>query len=190
MAFAVSAVVLFGAQPASAKTTSVAKTAVTRTTKGVRSVHSKPSTGGKRTGTTRTKAQPAVVVLPSEAPADTANAALVERAKQLVGSRYVRGGTNPRTGFDCSGFVHYLLGDKAKSLPRTTGGMYQSIAKTSELHPGDVVFFGRGSVRHVGIYAGNGQVVHASTPRTGVRVDSLPVLARALGYLGSGDVAS
>ncbi len=178
-ALAASVIAFPGANKASASQAGTGKTVSTRTTKGVRNTTSKRTKAVVAPKKVRT-----VVALPPEAPADTTHVALAEKAKQLVGSRYVRGGSTPRSGFDCSGFVRYILGDKAASLPRTSGGLYQSLTKTNELHPGDVVFFGRTRVQHVGIYTGNGEIIHASTPRSGVRSDSLPVLARQLGFMG------
>lgn len=127
--------------------------------------------------------------LPQEVAGDSSTDEIVAKAKGFVGSRYRYGGTNPKTGFDCTGFVRYVYGDRAGALPRSSAAMYRSITKTGELRPGDIVFFGRrGYVRHAAIYIGDGKVVHASTPRTGVRVDSVATLSRALGWAGAGRI--
>lgn len=141
--------------------------------------------------TAETPARPvrrqAPVYLPAPS-SDGGNASIVARAEQEIGRPYVWGGESPATGFDCSGLVHYAYGARASRLSREAGEMYGQVQRTAAPAPGDIVFFGRGRVIHVGIYVGNGAVVHASTPRTGVRLDSLASLSQALGYLGSGRV--
>lgn len=91
---------------------------------------------------------------------------LVSRAMNYLGTPYRYGGTSPRTGFDCSGFVYYLYGAVfGQSIPRMPDGMAREGAPVarSDLTRGDIVFFGhRGTFTHVGIYAGNGQFVHAT----------------------------
>ena len=97
-------------------------------------------------------------------------------AMSFVGYSYVWGGTSPKTGFDCSGLMYYVLTNYGYSMKRVandqmTQGTYVS---RSELQVGDLVFFGySGYANHVGMYIGNGNFVHASTPSTGVRVNSL-----------------
>lgn len=94
------------------------------------------------------------------------------------GIRYVIGGTGPR-GFDCSGLTQYVFGKNGYSLKRTVAQQLQSgvIIPKEELQCGDLVFFKyttrTGSLySHVGIYIGNGQILHASSTR-GVTVDNL-----------------
>jgi cell wall-associated NlpC family hydrolase len=104
---------------------------------------------------------------------------LVNYALQYVGYSYVYGGASPSTGFDCSGFVKYIFSQYNYSVTRSASSQYandgSSIAK-SDLLPGDLVFFssnGGYSVTHVGIYIGNNQFVHASSPKIGVVISSL-----------------
>jgi cell wall-associated NlpC family hydrolase len=104
---------------------------------------------------------------------------LVSFALQYVGYSYVYGGASPSRGFDCSGLVKYVYGQHGYDLTRSASSQYAqdgvSISK-SELLPGDLVFFssnGGYSVTHVGIYIGNRQFVHASSPKIGVVVSSL-----------------
>lgn len=104
---------------------------------------------------------------------------LVDFAMQYVGYSYVYGGSSPSVGFDCSGFVYYVFGQFDYEVARTATGQYAKngtgIAK-SELIPGDLVFFssnGGYSTTHVGIYIGDNQFVHASTPKIGVVVSKL-----------------
>jgi len=92
-------------------------------------------------------------------------------ARNLVGTPYRYGGTNPR-GFDCSGLVYYSYRKASIDVPRTTAEQYRQSkrVKMSRLQPGDLVFFNisRSKTSHVGIYEGNGRFIHA--PSSGKRV--------------------
>ncbi len=98
---------------------------------------------------------------------------LVELAMDYLGTPYRYGGASP-SGFDCSGFVYYLCKTLGVSVPRTAtsqwNGGYDKVSK-SELQPGDLVFFssyaGGSSIGHVGIYIGNDQFIHSSSPSSG-----------------------
>ncbi|MEU1104261.1 NlpC/P60 family protein [Streptomyces tibetensis] len=108
----------------------------------------------------------------SQAPGSRA-AAAVSYAQQKLGSPYVWGATGPNA-FDCSGLVQAAYRAAGVSLPRTT---YSQIAagrrvSRSELLPGDLVFFYAG-ISHVGIYVGNGRMIHAPNPSAPVRVAPL-----------------
>ena len=101
---------------------------------------------------------------------------LVSRAMKYLGTPYRYGGTSP-SGFDCSGFVYYLYGAVfGQSIPRMPHDMAREgtpVAR-SDLKRGDLVFFGyRGTFTHVGIYAGNGQFVHATHRGSPVQVTPL-----------------
>ena len=103
---------------------------------------------------------------------------VVMAAYAFRGTRYVMGGTS-RSGFDCSGFVRYILGNAGGvSLPRTAADQYwhgQPVAPQA-MQPGDLVFFKntyKRGISHVGIYAGGGKFIHAANPRRGVQMDSL-----------------
>jgi cell wall-associated NlpC family hydrolase len=96
---------------------------------------------------------------------------VVVLARQQIGTRYRFGGTTPNGGFDCSGFVKYVLAALQISLPRTAqqqAGVGATVPKdTTSLKPGDLLTFGRGNkVTHIGIYVGDGRYVHAS-PKAG-----------------------
>lgn len=101
---------------------------------------------------------------------------IVRTALSFRGARYRYGGTS-RRGFDCSGFTKYLYGKtEGVGLPRTAAQQYRSGRRVAwnDIKPGDLLFFsthGR-HVGHVGVYAGNGRMVHASNPRRGVTIDN------------------
>ena len=68
-------------------------------------------------------------------------------------------------GMDCSGFVYNALKDAGKNVGRTTAEGYRQGGKAvskNDLQPGDLVFYGSGSATHVGVYMGNGQIMHSS----------------------------
>ncbi|MDX6441593.1 MAG: peptidoglycan DL-endopeptidase CwlO [Gaiellaceae bacterium] len=93
---------------------------------------------------------------------------VVDYAKRFRGVRYVYGGSSPRSGFDCSGFVRYVYAHFGVSLAHSSYaqfGIGRRVGRAS-LRPGDLVFFD--GLGHVGIYIGNGRFIHA--PHTGTRV--------------------
>ena len=108
-------------------------------------------------------------------PASGNGSSIVATAKQYLGYKYVYGGSSPSTGFDCSGFTSYVFKQHGISLNRTAAGQYSNGVAVSRanLQPGDLVMFGKSGINHVAIYIGGGQIIHASTPSTGVRIDSL-----------------
>jgi len=99
-------------------------------------------------------------------------------ALSLLDTRYTWGGRGPATGFDCSGLVSHVYqeaaGIKLAGSSVALGQMSRPI-DPEQKQPGDLVFFNTlGSHHsHVGVYIGNGRFIHASNPRTGVRVDLL-----------------
>lgn len=107
----------------------------------------------------------------SDVRADLCNYAL-----QFVGNPYVWGGTSLTRGADCSGFVLSVFKNYGVSLPhssRAQANMGTTI-KLAEAQAGDLVFYGNGRrINHVAIYLGGGRVVHASNPRTGIRVSNV-----------------
>lgn len=101
---------------------------------------------------------------------------VVEYAKQFLGGRYVYGGTNLSTGVDCSGFTQQVMKNFGVNLSRTSSSQYANNGRkvsVSDIKPGDLVYYGRGRVTHAAIYAGNGQVIHATTPRNGITMGNL-----------------
>lgn len=103
---------------------------------------------------------------------------IVSKARGSVGTRYKLGGTKPGVGLDCSGLVRYAMSMLNVVLPRTAQGQSQVGAEVPKdvaaLKPGDVLTFGRGKrISHVGIYVGDGKMVHASTSQRRVIETSL-----------------
>ncbi|WP_445478655.1 C40 family peptidase [Lysinibacillus irui] len=98
----------------------------------------------------------------------------ISTAKQFLGRPYVWGGSNPSTGFDCSGLVQWSYKQAGVSLPRTASQQYLATQRisASEARVGDLVFFSYGSgVAHVGIYLGNNTMIDAQN--NGVVIESL-----------------
>lgn len=97
-------------------------------------------------------------------------------ALQFVGNPYVWGGTSLTNGADCSGFVQSVMRNFGILLPRTSRAQSQvgEAINSSEMQPGDLIFYANssGTVNHVAMYIGNGQVVHASSARTGIRISN------------------
>lgn len=109
--------------------------------------------------------------------AEITGSQILNEAKKYLGVRYVSGGASP-SGFDCSGLVYYVLKQLGYSPYRTPADQYKHgtyVAK-SELKAGDIVFFagtGASGISHVGIYAGNGQFLHAPNSRSTVSYSDL-----------------
>lgn len=100
---------------------------------------------------------------------------LCEYARQFVGNPYVWGGTSLTKGADCSGFVLSVFAKYGISLPHSSRAQANSGTriKMSEAKPGDLVFYAKGGrINHVAIYIGGGQVISASSPKTGIRIAS------------------
>lgn len=101
--------------------------------------------------------------------------AVCDFALQYVGNRYVWGGTSLTNGVDCSGFTMQVMAQYGVYLSHSSRAQANegTAISTSELKPGDLIFYGRGStINHVAIYIGGGQIVHASNKRDGIKISN------------------
>lgn len=101
---------------------------------------------------------------------------LVQYAKTFIGNPYVWGGTSLTNGADCSGFTLSIYKKYGVSLPHHAASQAKmgKAVTLAEAQPGDLVFYSKnGSINHVAIYIGGGQVVHASSPKTGIKISSV-----------------
>ncbi|UPA31054.1 SH3 domain-containing protein [Terrisporobacter glycolicus] len=125
----------------------------------------KPSSGGSSDSNTSTS---------------TSASKVISYAKKLLGKPYVWGAQGP-SGFDCSGFTYYVFKNAAGiTLPRTSSlqSHYGTYVSRSNLKAGDLVFFdtvgsNNGGVTHVGIYIGNGQLIHAASGQGKVVINNM-----------------
>lgn len=101
-------------------------------------------------------------------------ASMVSYAMNFLGNRYVYGGTSLTNGTDCSGFTMRIYEHFGYSIPRTSSAQASAsrTINSSEARPGDLFFYGSGSVSHVAMYIGNGQVIHASNEQTGIKIST------------------
>jgi len=100
---------------------------------------------------------------------------IVKIAREQIGDKYVAGHTGPNA-FDCSGLTSYVYTlATGKTIPRTSWTQYRSVSKVSrtKVMPGDLVFFFKRGVHHVGVYVGAGKMVHAARPKDGVEIVNL-----------------
>jgi cell wall-associated NlpC family hydrolase len=120
-------------------------------------------------------ATPAAAASPGTLTAQTASVrtTAMQKALSKVGAKYRWGASGPNE-FDCSGLVTWAYRTSGKSLPRSSKDMSRVGTPVSkgDLQPGDLVFFYNGP-SHVGIYIGNGQIVHASNPSHPVKVANM-----------------
>ena len=114
---------------------------------------------------------------------------IADYALQFLGYRYVHGGTSPK-GFDCSGLTTYVYKQFGYTLNRTCSGQLDNgtPVSMSELQPGDIVIFRKGNsskrATHVGLYIGNNQFIHASTPTKGVIISKMSDSYYTTGFVG------
>ena len=109
--------------------------------------------------------------IPGEALTDVEFANLIREAEKYLGRAYVWGGSTPQTGFDCSGYVCWVLNQTGTNVGRTTAnGLLGKcdIIRSSDARPGDLIFFkgtyGVSGASHVGIYVGNNMMIHCGNP--------------------------
>jgi N-acetylmuramoyl-L-alanine amidase len=109
---------------------------------------------------------------------EDAGTCIVEYAKQYLGTPYVSGG-NTASGFDCSGYVQYVMSNFGIEMPRSSTEQYSIGTRVdkSELLPGDLVYFKYSAnsdrLGHVGIYVGDGNFIHSTVPGQTVKISPL-----------------
>ena len=119
---------------------------------------------------------------PGEPPTDETFAAMLEEAEKYLGYPYVWGGSSPSTSFDCSGFVSWVVNHSGWDVGRLGAqGLYDICTPVSmaDAKPGDLIFFWHtysapnpNGVTHVGIYVGNGQMIHCGNPISYANINS------------------
>ena len=102
---------------------------------------------------------------------------VIAAANSLKGTRYRSGGTNPNTGFDCSGFVQYVYAAVGKHISRSSSSQRNDgvAVNRNNLQPGDIIIWandGSNSAAHSSIYIGNNNIIHATTNK-GVHVNNI-----------------
>lgn len=103
---------------------------------------------------------------------------IADYAKKYIGTPYVYGGSSP-SGFDCSGYIKYIMENFGVEMPRTSTDQYSIGVRVnkSELLPGDLVFFKYNAnsyrLSHVGIYIGDGNFIHSPVPGQSVKISPL-----------------
>lgn len=121
--------------------------------------------------------------LPNEVPTPENNVTskgsdVAELAQKYLGYKYVVGGKNPESGFDCSGFTRYIFLQFGHSLGSTAAGQNNVGVEVSreELKAGDLILFydeGKTKIGHTGIYVSDGNFVHSANPERGVVIDNI-----------------
>ncbi|TYL46214.1 hypothetical protein FXB39_14490 [Nocardioides sp. BGMRC 2183] len=119
--------------------------------------------------------------VPADVPASGRAGAAIQYAMAQTGKAYVYGAAGP-SAFDCSGLTMMAWAQAGVSLPHSSSAQYSSGTRIAEsqLAPGDLVFY-YSPISHVGMYIGNGQIVHAANPGTGVVVSDL----HSMPYVGA-----
>ncbi len=116
-----------------------------------------------------------------------ASEAVVQRAREQLGRRYLFAAASPDRGFDCSGLVKYVLQSVGVDVPHNAARIAQAgervDADSATMRPGDLLLFGRGRstrISHVGIYVGDGRMIHASTSQRRVVETRVPARGSSL----------
>ena len=175
------AVKVIAANPEKAEDVTVAAPTVKQETKAETKIETKAETKAETIVEAKTETKTEVPGIKKETSSskstesssvETASrTALIAYAQQFLGNPYVYGGTSLTKGADCSGFVmsvfsHFGISTGRSSRDQAARG---KTIPVSEVKPGDLLFYASGSyINHVGIYVGNGKIIHSSTPATGI----------------------
>lgn len=144
-------------------------------------VAARVSAPARRAATAKTPSRPdaAQAAPEQDQPAPTGQPgdleSLIRTASAQLGKRYSFGGESPRQGFDCSGLSSYVYSKNGLDLPRSSREQYSQGApvERDKLRKGDLVFFGRKGINHVGIYLDDGKFIHAASSGGAVKVGDL-----------------
>ncbi len=100
---------------------------------------------------------------------------IINYAKTFLGIKYTWGGNSPAEGFDCSGIVKYVFAHYGYSTPRVSRDQAKHGTEVSmdSLQVGDLIYFGNGTVSHIGFYVGDNQMLHAPSPGKFVEIKDL-----------------
>lgn len=152
-----------------------------------------PSTASAAPGAPAVAAAPAAAMAPAQRTPEmrdfirAVRRGIVETATSRIGSSYVWGGSGPDE-FDCSGLVMWTYQTVAQiTLPHYSGAQ-MDVARpvTGKLRKGDLLFYGPDGSQHVSIYIGNGQMVGANNPNTGIVIDEIDSSYWSARYVGAG----
>ena len=106
--------------------------------------------------------------------------AVIAKAREFLGVPYLWGGTDPRKGLDCSGFVQLVYKSQGIDLPRVSSQQAtagRAVASLDQARPGDLLFYdyspSRPGIDHVGIYLGDGRMIAAPQPGDVVKIQSV-----------------
>lgn len=135
----------------------------------------KGSSGGNKGGSSGSKGS-GVGSQPGNAAGSSKRTQIANYATQFLGNPYVWGGTSLTRGADCSGFTMAVMSHFGVNLPHHSGSQanYGKSITSSQMRPGDLVFYtnSSGTINHVALYIGNGQVCHASNARDGIKIST------------------
>ena len=132
-----------------------------------------------------------VSLIPAEALSDEKFAKMIKEAEKYLGMPYVWGGSSPSTSFDCSGFVCWVINNCGNgwSVGRTTANGLRgkcSYVSPADAQPGDLIFFEKTyntvGASHVGIYVGNGMMIHCGDPISYTSINSTYWQSHFLGF--------
>jgi cell wall-associated NlpC family hydrolase len=136
----------------------------------------------------RAEAAPAQMAAPVHMTPQMLREQVVQTAYSQLGLAYKRGGMAPESGFDCSGFTHWVFAMTGIKLPRTSREQFGQGLKVDKpnLRPGDMVFFRLGrNVGHVGIYVADGYFIHSPNRNSEITISNIDSSGWIRNYAGA-----
>ncbi|HEV2681664.1 MAG TPA: C40 family peptidase [Rhodanobacter sp.] len=155
-----------------------------------RDVAARPAAANRTVAAQAEGDEPSAVADGNESATDLRKS-LIAMAMKMRDIRYVRGGHDPSTGFDCSGFVRYVFAHAiGLQLPNNSASQFLAglKVKRSDMKPGDLVFFrthGKQRISHVGIYISEGRFIHSPASGKSVEISSLDEVYWAKRFAGA-----